>query len=175
MTRMECNAMLALALCALVLFVGFVGCLHAQGDKIEALSLENSLLRRKNNALSRYAEELVVAHRLSDAAMPRALEATYAGEFKLTSYCTERRAHICGTGDGITKSGAPVSNLTVAADLDVFPLGTVLYIDGVGIRVVQDTGGAIKGNHLDVAFEGSHDNALRWPLGNTEQKVWVLR
>lgn len=47
----------------------------------------------------------------------------------------------------------------IAADWDVLPLGTVVYIDGLGERVVQDRGGAIKGNAVDVYFE-DHDEAL---------------
>jgi 3D (Asp-Asp-Asp) domain-containing protein len=161
--------------------VGLSIVVSSKEDRIAYLETESALLRRKNAALSEYAEQAMLGQELAEAQLeyrgmlPVALTAEYAGEFKLTSYCTEKREHICGTGDGITKSGAPVSNLTVAADLSVFPMGTVLYIDGVGIRVVQDIGGAIKGNHLDVAIEGTHENALRWPLGNSQQKVWVLK
>lgn len=55
-----------------------------------------------------------------------------AGDFLCTAYCTEKREHICGTGTGITASGAPVeADVTVAADPDVFPFGTVLYIEDV--------------------------------------------
>lgn len=58
-----------------------------------------------------------------------------AGDFLCTAYCTEKREHICGTGTGITASGAPVeADVTVAADPDVFPFGTVLYIEDVGVR-----------------------------------------
>lgn len=33
-----------------------------------------------------------------------------AGDFLCTAYCTEKREHICGTGTGITASGAPVED-----------------------------------------------------------------
>ena len=108
--------------------------------------------------------------------LPAGLTASYAGEFTLTAYCTEKYAHICGTGTGITASGAPVTpGVTVAADLSVLPLGTVVYIEGVGVRVVQDTGGALQGQHLDVAVNGTHADALSWPLGGQLAKVWVLK
>lgn len=97
-----------------------------------------------------------------------------AGEFLCTSYCTEKYPHICGTGTGITASGEPVAaGLTVAADQDVFPFGTVLYIEGIGIRVVQDRGADIQGQHLDVAVAGTHEDALNWD-GYGEHKVWVI-
>ena len=76
-----------------------------------------------------------------------------AGDFLCTAYCTEKREHICGTGTGITASGAPVeADVTVAADPDVFPFGTVLYIEDVGVRIVQDKGAGIQGKHLDSRF-----------------------
>lgn len=102
------------------------------------------------------------------------LIAEYIGEFQCTAYCTEEYPHICGTGDGITASGAPVTaGLTVAAD-ESLPFGTVLYIENIGVRVVQDRGAAIQGNKLDVAVSGSHEDALHWE-GYGEHSVWILR
>lgn len=98
---------------------------------------------------------------------------TYAGEFMCTAYCTEKYKHICGEGKGITASGAPVTaGVTVAADTSRFSFGTVLYIEGVGYRTVQDKGGAIKGNRLDVAVD-THANALKWS-GYGKHRVWVV-
>lgn len=97
----------------------------------------------------------------------------YAGEFSCTAYCSEQYEHICGTGDGITASGAPVqAGVTVAADPDIFPFGTALYIEGVGVRYVQDTGAAIQGNKLDVAVD-THENALTW-TGYGTHRVWII-
>lgn len=97
---------------------------------------------------------------------------TYVGEFNCTAYCCEKYGHICGTGSGITASGdAVTAGVTVAADTDVFPFGTVLYIEGVGIRIVQDRGGAVKGNHLDVAVD-THQDALNW--GQEVHAVYVV-
>lgn len=46
-----------------------------------------------------------------------------AGDFLCTAYCTEKREHICGTGTGITASGAPVeADVTVAADPGCVPV-----------------------------------------------------
>lgn len=107
-------------------------------------------------------------------ALPDGLTKEYAGEFLCTAYCTEEYQHICGTGTGITASGAPVTaGLTVAAD-ESLPFGTVLYIEGIGVRVVQDRGAAIQSNKLDVAVSGSHDDALNWE-GYGEHRVWIIR
>ena len=86
-------------------------------------------------------------------------------EYEATAYCSCEKC--CGAWaenrpDGIvyTASGAVAQEgVTIAADWDVLPPGTVVYIDGLGERVVQDRGGAIKGNAVDVYFE-DHDEAL---------------
>lgn len=101
------------------------------------------------------------------------LTLTYAGSFSCTAYCSEEYAHICGKGHGITSSGAKVQpGVTVAADTSILPYGTVVYIEGIGLRVVQDTGGAVKGNKLDVAVN-THAEALSWS-GWGSRRVWII-
>ena len=48
--------------------------------------------------------------------------------------------------------------MTVAADTNVLPFGTILLIDGHEY-IVEDRGSAIDGNEIDVYFE-SHQEAL---------------
>lgn len=97
-----------------------------------------------------------------------------AGTFMCTAYCTEQYQHICGEGRGITASGQPIqADVTVAADQTLLPYGTVLYIEGVGIRIVQDKGAGVQGYHLDVAVD-THENALAWS-GYGEHRVWIIR
>lgn len=82
-----------------------------------------------------------------------------------TAYCS--CAKCCGEwaskrphGIVYTASGAEaVEGVTVAADKSKYPFGTVLYIEGLGERIVQDVGGAIKGNRVDVYFN-NHEDAL---------------
>lgn len=59
-----------------------------------------------------------------------------------------------------TASGAIAQEgVTIAADCSVFPVGTVVFIEGYGTRTVQDKGAAVNGNAIDVYFE-SHEEAL---------------
>ena len=95
------------------------------------------------------------------------------GEYMCTAYCAEEYPHICG-GNGITASGTlPVPGITAAADWDELPAGSVIYIEGIGIRVIEDTGGAINGRALDVLVE-THDEAERW-AGYGSHRVWLLQ
>lgn len=71
-------------------------------------------------------------------------------------------AHDAGeTGKGITKSGTEAKYGTCAVDPSVFPLGTVFYVPGYGIAVADDTGGDIRGDHIDLFFR-SKPQALQW-------------
>nr|WP_237690994.1 3D domain-containing protein [Paenibacillus caui] len=59
--------------------------------------------------------------------------------------------------DGIgtkTASGTRVTEgRTIAVDKNVIPLGWWVYIEGLGFRRAEDTGGAIKGNKIDVYYD----------------------
>ncbi|WP_234404979.1 3D domain-containing protein [Paenibacillus bouchesdurhonensis] len=81
-------------------------------------------------------------------------------------------------GYGITYSGVKVRRdkdtiSTIAADLKVFPLGTILYIPGYGYGVVADKGSAIKGNKIDLYFKTTKQVFKEW--GKKEVEVQVIR
>lgn len=132
---------------------------------------------RAQNWIDRAVEDEEVIDSLQirlDETADRKIELTEAGTFFCTAYCTEQYEHICGEGHGITASGQPIQvGVTVAADQTIFPYGTVLYIDGVGIRIVQDKGAGVQGAHLDIAVD-THENALTWS-GYGEHRVWIIR
>lgn len=76
---------------------------------------------------------------------------------------------------GITYSGVKVKRdlySTIAADLSVFPLGTVLFIPGYGYGVVADKGGAIKGNKIDLYYPTVDEVYAEW--GKQEVDVYVV-
>src|SRR5690606_12858134 len=74
---------------------------------------------------------------------------------------------------GITASGAKVKeNQTIAVDPKVIPLGSLVYIDGIGIRKAEDTGSAIKGHKIDV-YIPDLDEALEFGV-KKNVKVYVL-
>ena len=93
----------------------------------------------------------------------------------ITFYCNEKYPHICGTGDGIAYDGTPaLAWATCAVDPDVIPLGSTVMVDmgddeGLRTLVANDTGGAVKGNHIDLCV-GSHEEALQ--LGRRTATVY---
>lgn len=90
-------------------------------------------------------------------------------EFIVTAYCP--CVQCCGKNDGITASGVKaVEGVTVATDKNI-PFGTKIYIGGVGERIVQDRGGAIKGNRIDLYFS-DHQSAINF--GRQTRQVTIL-
>ena len=73
---------------------------------------------------------------------------------------------------GITASGVKARRGTIAADTKVFPFGTIIYIPGYGYGRVEDRGGAIHGNHIDLFFP-RHSEAIRWGRVKKKVKVWL--
>ena len=75
-------------------------------------------------------------------------------------------------GHGLTASGhRPFEGVTVAADWEVFPSGTRLFIQNVGRRVVQDRGTDIVGPRIDIFFR-NHAQAMRF--GRRRVRVRVV-
>lgn len=78
--------------------------------------------------------------------------------YKITAYCSCSKC--CGKSTGRTASGTKATaGRTVAAPSN-FAFGTKLNIGG-HVYTVEDRGGAIKGNKIDI-FVSSHQEALQW-------------
>jgi 3D (Asp-Asp-Asp) domain-containing protein len=73
---------------------------------------------------------------------------------------------------GMTASGTFAKKGSIAADTDIFPMGTIMYIEGYGYGIVEDIGSAIVGEHIDLFFK-SHERALEWGNKTLDVKVWL--
>jgi 3D (Asp-Asp-Asp) domain-containing protein len=102
------------------------------------------------------------------------------GEFKITAYCPcEKCCGYWATVRPADENGEPIvytasgkiaaQGVTVAADTSILPFGTVLVIGGHEYTV-QDRGGMVKGNHVDIYFD-SHEAAKEW--GTQYMEIFV--
>lgn len=105
------------------------------------------------------------------------------GEFKLTAYCPctkccgkwgeNRPTDANGNMIVVTASGRYAKeNWTVAADTSMLPFGTRIYINGYEYEV-QDRGGAIKENRIDIYFD-DHQEALNFGIQYAEVMIKVV-
>lgn len=88
------------------------------------------------------------------------------GTFTAYAYCPCEKC--CGQwSGGPTASGVmPEEGRTIAADWDVLPAGTEVFINNHKY-IVEDTGSGIVGNKIDI-FMDSHQNALNWGVRELE-------
>jgi uncharacterized protein YabE (DUF348 family) len=52
---------------------------------------------------------------------------------------------------------------TIAVDPSVIPMGSKVYVEGYGYAIAADTGGAIRGNKIDLFFN-SYQETVNWGL-----------
>ncbi|MBT2690812.1 DUF348 domain-containing protein [Bacillus sp. ISL-47] len=87
---------------------------------------------------------------------------------------TAYTAHCSGcsgkTATGLDLRANPGAKV-IAVDPSVIPLGTKVYVEGYGYAVAADTGGAIRGNKIDVFF-ATKAEAYKW--GRRTVKIKIL-
>jgi resuscitation-promoting factor RpfB len=81
----------------------------------------------------------------------------------------------CSGCSGTTATGfnlkANPNAKVIAVDPNVIPLGSKVYVEGYGYAIASDTGGAIRGNKIDVFFS-SQSQALGW--GRRTVKIRII-
>lgn len=82
------------------------------------------------------------------------------GMFTVTHYCCERYPHICNAGPPYTTATGTTPHVGgCAVDPRVIPLGSYVKLNGV-VYHAEDTGGAIKGNRIDIVVP-THAEAMQ--------------
>lgn len=80
-------------------------------------------------------------------------------KFNASAYCG--CAKCCGKTTGRTASGTKATAGRTVAMSSKYPFGTKVEIKGMGTYTVEDRGGAITGNKIDIYFD-SHQDALNF-------------
>ena len=81
----------------------------------------------------------------------------------------------CYQCSGITAGGTDLNKLNytpkiIAADPKVLPLGTKIEIEGMGVYTVDDTGGKIKQNRIDI-LHSTKDEAYKFGRRNVRLRI----
>lgn len=79
----------------------------------------------------------------------------------------------CPGCSGITATGIDVRNSTpnlIAVDPSVIPLGSKVWVEGYGTAIAGDTGGAIKGNRIDLLV-ADYDTAVQYGVHTVTVKI----
>ena len=121
-------------------------------------------------------EKIVIETKKEDIAIPE-IKKESLGEFKLTAYCSCEKC--CGkwalnrpkdeSGKDIVYGSTGevlIAGTSIAVDPSVIPYGSQVEING-HTYTAHDTGGAIKGNRIDVYFD-SHQAALNFGVQYAE-------
>jgi len=81
----------------------------------------------------------------------------------------------CAGCSGITATGIDIKKnptpKVISVDPNVIPLGTRVWVEGYGEAIAADTGGAIKGNRIDVLVESEEYAANNWGRRTVEVKI----
>ncbi len=73
---------------------------------------------------------------------------------------------------GRTRTGRIAEYGVVAVDPRVIPLNTIVYVEGYGFALACDTGGAIKGNRIDLCYDS---RSVANSYGRKRVRVHVLQ
>lgn len=106
------------------------------------------------------------------AAAKPAAASTQSGK-EMTVSATAYTAYCAGCS-GVTRTGIDLrsnpNQKVIAVDPSVIPLGSKVWVEGYGTAIAGDTGGAIKGNKIDV-FIPTQGEALNWGRKNVTIKI----
>lgn len=110
----------------------------------------NSVIEIANSSIELGTEKISESE-----AIPTTSKPLEDGSKYLSTYSMIATAY---TGGGFTALGPkPVYNpnglSTVSVDPEVIPLGSKVYVSGYGYAIASDTGGAIKGNKIDLYMD----------------------
>lgn len=111
------------------------------------------------------AEEVIEPEEIAEESPEESQEEEleYLGTFEMTAY--EWTGNPCANGN------YPEVGYTVACNS--LPLGTTVYIEGVGYRVVEDRGAEWHGSNWMDLYLGDVDSCYEWGVRSVE--VYVVR
>jgi len=138
---------------------------YLQEEKVNILQTKKYLTKEENQRQS-----LEEAMNMSQYPTVEVVATGYTAGIESTGKTPEHPEY------GITFSGVTVKRdlySTIAADLDIYPIGTIMYIPDYGYGVVADKGSAITGNKIDLYYPTVDDVYTEWGKKNVE--VYIIK
>ena len=124
--------------------------------EIEKTVISEKVITEPMNKIVQVQKKTVTSR---GSSLPRTTGGNSSGTvYKITAYCPCSKC--CGKATGRTASGTKATPGRTVAASGKYAFGTKLNIGG-HIYTVEDRGGAITGNKIDI-FVGSHAEALQW-------------
>ncbi|WCS68488.1 hypothetical protein Goe16_00740 [Bacillus phage vB_BsuM-Goe16] len=127
--------------------------MHLQ-NQVKKLSMKDSSGKISRNKVHTSSKKVASATPNKKASKSNTLSVTATA---YTAYCTG-----CS---GVTTTGIDLTShpdmKVIAVDPNVIPLGSRVHVEGYGYAIAGDTGGAIKGNKIDI-FVPDRQDALAW-------------
>lgn len=128
----------------------------------------------KQTAVTTYNVKEQSAANSTDAKQTASINSNSGSGKNLTVIATAYTAS-CGGCSGITATGVNLNQnpnaKVISVDPSVIPLGSKVLIEGYGVATAADTGGAIKGNRIDI-FMPTQSAALQF--GKKQLQVKIL-
>lgn len=142
---------------------------YENGEEVDRTLLEENVVQKpKNKKVAIGTKEEVETVSTSNSQEP-------SGGKELTMEATAYGADCAGcsgiSATGMDLRGSPTPKV-IAVDPNVIPLGSRVWVEGYGEAIAADTGGAIKGNIIDVLVESEAYAADNW--GRRTVKVKIL-
>lgn len=143
---------------------------NLQHLKADIIGLKE-IISNKDAQLVQRDSRIIELESSNEALASNHIDSISAADYELTAYCP---CEICceDWADGITFMGTKATQgRTIAVDPNVIPLGSVVWIPGIGLRVAEDIGGGVNSHSIDVYFD-DHQDALKF--GRQTLTVFIL-
>lgn len=135
------------------------------GEEVSRTLLKETQIKESQNKI------VAVGTKSSSETVSRGVSSSTGREFYVSSTAYTANCNGCS---GITATGFNLHEnpnaKVIAVDPNVIPLGSKVYVEGYGYAIASDTGGAIKGNKIDVFFP-TKEQAYRWGTRTVKIKI----
>lgn len=132
---------------------------------------KNDVQTERTKTADRVTPPLVQIEQVGTRGMTLASRGFFAGRRVVEMSATGYGPGENGRWGNQTASGLKPGFGVVAVDPRFIPLGTRLFIEGYGYAVAGDTGGAIKGNRIDLGFD---NYSTAQAVGRRKVRVLIL-